>query len=311
MKRGLSFLLLFLLVFTCLMPVTALAAKDPYTYTIRVFAGNMGTIGGEDVVESTIEYDGEAGSYPAWSFDIGSVQVTNDKYYVKGIRESGKDNDTVSEPYIGEVSQDMDFVVAYGVKGDEVAYTVRFVRNSDGSQLADPITYYGNVGDKPVVACKHIPGFYPRYYNITGTLKENAAENAFVFQYEPMPTTTTGTTVVGPAPAVVNPNQNQQNNQNQNNANQPAANTPGGGIGGTGTNEPQQGGEAFPPQPENILDMDAPLAGTPEASGGLSGGTIIGIASGSLLVLLLLLLLLLKRKKKEEQVPDDKEGPEE
>ena len=73
MKRGLSFLLLFLLVFTCLMPVTALAAKDPYTYTIRVFAGNMGTIGGEDVVESTIEYDGEAGSYPAWSFDIGSV----------------------------------------------------------------------------------------------------------------------------------------------------------------------------------------------------------------------------------------------
>lgn len=311
MKRGLSSLLLFLLVLTCLLPVTALAANDPYTYTVRVFAGNMGTIGGEDVVVSQIVYDEEAKSYPAWSFDISSVQVTNDKYYVKGIRESGKDNDTVAPPYIDEVSQDMDFVVAYGVKGDEVAYTVRFVRDSNGTQLADPVTYYGNIGDKPVVACKHIPGFYPRYYNITGTLKENAAENEFVFRYEPMPVTTAETTVVGPAPAVVNPN-------NQNNANRPAANTPAGGTGGAGdSGEPAPGGEAFPPQPENILDMDVPLAGTTEqnGSGNLSGGMIAGITGGSLLVLLMLLLFLLKKKREEEEAvqpePHSEDEPKE
>ena len=299
MKKSLVLLFSLLLFLTVLAPVTALAVNEPYTYTIRVFAGNMGTVGGGDmVIFDELPYNAE------WSFDIGTVTVTNGKYYVKGIRESGKDNDTVAAPAF-RVTQDMDFVVAYGVRGNEVAYTVSFVRDSDGAQLDDSVTYYGSVGDKPVAACKFIEGYYPRYYNITGTLSENAAANQFVFRYAPQPISG-GTAVVGPNPMVpVVPNQNQQNNQNQ-----PAANAQGGNA-GAGTNEPQQGGEAFPTQPENILDMDAPLAGTPEASGGLSGGTIVGIASGSLLVLLLLLLLLLKRKKKEEQVPDDEEGPEE
>ena len=300
MKKSLVLVFSLLLLLMSLAPVTALAVNEPYTYTVRVFAGNMGKIDGSKdiVVSESLAHGAE------WSFDIGRVTLTNDKYYVKGIRQSGLDNDTVAAPAF-KVTQDMDFVVAYGVKGDEVAYTVSFVRDSDGAQLEEPETYYGNVGDKPVVACKFIAGYYPRYYNITGTLSENAAANQFVFRYAPQPISG-GTAVVGPNPVVpVVPNQNQQNNQNQ-----PAANAQGGNA-GAGTNEPQQGGEAFPTQPENILDMDAPLAGTPEASGGLSGGTIVGIASGSLLVLLLLLLLLLKRKKKEEQVPDDEEGPEE
>lgn len=255
MKRVLSLLFVLLLLSSVLMPVTAFAGKEPYPYTIRVFAGNMGKIDGEDVVTYQISYDEVSKQYPSWVFDIGSVTLTNNKYYVKGIRESGLDNDTVSNPAF-PVTRDIDFVVAYGVKGDEVAYTVSFVRNSDGTQLDDSVTYYGNVGDKPVVACKFIQGYYPRYYNITGTLSDNAASNQFVFRYEPMPVIGTADTTVVGAPPVNFPaqgNVNQPANGNQNAGN-------GAGTGENAVQTPEQGGEAFPPQPESILDMDVPLA---------------------------------------------------
>ena len=252
MKRLISLFFVLVLLVSVAAPVCASAAGDPYTYTVRVFAGNMGTIGGSEMVSTENLSYGEE-----WSFDIGQISLTNDKYYVKGIRESGLDNDEVSEPAF-KVTQDKDFVVAYGVKGNEIAYTVSFVRDSDDAQLADPVTYYGNVGDKPVVACKFIDGYYPRYYNITGTLKENADSNRFVFRYAPQPVSGTGTAAV---PAgnwnPINPNA-VQNNANQNNANQPTA-APGDNT-GTGTAETPQGGEVFPPEPESILDMDVPMA---------------------------------------------------
>lgn len=243
MKRYLSLLFAILLVMTVVLPVSAQA---DYTYTVRVFAGNMGNIGGSNMVSSeNLSYGNE------WSFDIGQITVTNDKYYVKGIRQSGLDNDTVSKPAF-IVTQDMDFVVAYGVKGDEVAYTVSFVRDSDGAQLADPVTYYGNVGDKPVVACKFIDNYYPRYYNITGTLSDNAASNQFVFRYAPIPVEAAQTAAAGAPIQII------QNNQNPINQNQPNA-VPVDNA-GTGTAEMPQGGEAFPPEPESILDMDVPMA---------------------------------------------------
>ena len=182
MKKILSFLIVFALLFALSVP--ALASEGGYTYTVRVYAGNMGTINGQDMVEYTSISYGEE-----WSFDIAEVEITNPKYYVRGIRESGLDNETVSSAAI-RVERDIEFVVAYGIKGRQVAYTVSFVSDSDGEELEKPVTYYGNVGDKPVVACKFIDGYFPRYYNITGTLKENAAENVFEFRYikvEPTP----------------------------------------------------------------------------------------------------------------------------
>lgn len=262
MKRLISLFFVLVLLATVAAPVCVSAAEAPYTYTVRVFAGNMGTIGGSEMVSTENLSYGEE-----WSFDIGQISLTNDKYYVKGIRESGLDNDEVSEPAF-KVTQDKDFVVAYGVKGNEVAYTVSFVRDSDDAQLADSVTYYGNVGDKPVVACKFIDGYYPRYYNITGTLKENADSNRFVFRYAPQPVSGTATAAV---PAgnwnPVNPNA-AQNTANQNNANQPVNGGQGDIVAApSGTGDASPGGEEFPPQPESILDMDVPMAEA-ESQGG-------------------------------------------
>ena len=269
-------------------------AADEYTYTVRVYAGNMGTIGGSEVFAvSGLPYGTE------WGFDIGQIQVTNEKYYVKGIRESGLDNDTVSGAAF-RVERDMDFVVAYGVKGSEVAYTVSFVRASDGAELAPSVTYYGNVGDKPVVACKFIDGYYPQSYNITGTLGENAAANQFTFRYAPRPVIT-----VTPEPGT------QQQQQQQvwypvrpaNAGTQQAGTTvPAGG----GTEQPgqteQEPEEGFPAEPEDILDLDVPQAGpgsTTQQQSHVDTALIVGASAAGLAAVVLALWYFLTRKKSQ------------
>lgn len=67
-------------------------------------------------------------------------------------------------------------------EGDCRYYTVEYV-DSAGNELAPSETYYGNVGDKPVVAFLYIEGYRPNAYNITRTLKADASENVFRFVY--------------------------------------------------------------------------------------------------------------------------------
>ena len=96
---------------------------------------------------------------------------------------------------------DADYVVAYGIKGNQVAYTVQY-QDEDGNTLAESQTFYGNVGDKPVVAYRYIENFVPQALALTKTLSENEADNVFTFTYAPgetnrvVETTTTITTVV-------------------------------------------------------------------------------------------------------------------
>ena len=45
------------------------------------------------------------------------------KYYVKGVRMGGRDNSTVDLAYF-RVERDEDYVVAYGIRGNLVQYTV-------------------------------------------------------------------------------------------------------------------------------------------------------------------------------------------
>ena len=153
-----------------------------YTYTVRFYAGKQGTFAdGRDVVT----YKGLSyGSVV--SFNPGSVVLRDgSKYYVKGIRESGKDNNTVAASAF-TVTGDRDYVVAYGLRGDSVAYTINYV-DVDGNVLAPSDIYYGNVGDKPVVAFVYINGYQPQAYNLTKTLVRNEAENVFTFVYTPIP----------------------------------------------------------------------------------------------------------------------------
>ncbi len=144
---------------------------------MRIFAGAQGTIDGQEVVTYTgLNYGDRV------TFDIGRVVLEDDsKYYVRGIRESGLDNDTAAAPSI-RVTGDLDYVVAYGIPGSTVAYTVNY-EDAAGGALHPSATYYGNVGDKPVVAFQYIEGYQPQAYNLTKTLSANAADNVFTFVY--------------------------------------------------------------------------------------------------------------------------------
>ncbi len=189
----------------CGMKLPAQAGK--YTYTVRIFAGQQGTIhdnGGNPYAE-TEEKDGEvlilSGLHygDQVNFNQNMVTLSNgSKYYIRGIRESGKDNNTVSNMVSFNVTGDQDYVVAYGILGDAVAYTVNYV-DSEGNTLMPSETYYGNVGDKAVVAYLYIDGYQPQAYNIGMTLKEDPLENVINFVYTRI--TNTVITIPGqPAP---------------------------------------------------------------------------------------------------------------
>ena len=181
MRKRFGVLLIAALIFICFPAVPAKAVSGGYTYTIRLYSGQQGTFANGQRV---LTYEGLSyGSTVTFNPNDGNV-VLNDgsKYYIKGIRESGRDNNTVSSPSFTVVG-DRDYVVAYGLRGNMVAYTVNYVDIS-GSARAPSETYYGNVGDKPVVAFLYIDGYQPLAYNLTKTLVENEAENEFTFVYE-------------------------------------------------------------------------------------------------------------------------------
>lgn len=222
----------------------------PYTYKVTLSAGNKGTINGQSKIEvSDISYGSQ------FSFDntaLYNIQVTDDRYYVKGIRLSGRDNasskrlDALDAPgFI--VTGDADYVVAYGIKGNMVAYTVNY-QDASGKSLAESQTFYGNVGDKPVVAYRYVENYIPDALALTKTLSDNESENIFTFTYTPgatdrvVTTTTTITTTV------------------------PDTATPGTGTGNVGTAGGTTGGTT---------------GGTAGTTGGTTTGTTGGTTDGT------------------------------
>ena len=157
-------------------------------YTVRIFSGAQGTFNG-----GVTRIDMPAGQ--GVTLDLTEVlagvemlpgkdaagNAVESKYYAKGIRESGKDNDTIGAVY--QVTHDVDLVVAYAMKGGDVEYTVRYLKADTKEELLPSEHFYGNVGDKPVVAYKYIDGYVPQAYNLAKTLKEDAAQNVFTFLY--------------------------------------------------------------------------------------------------------------------------------
>lgn len=197
MKRLLKYFLAALVIITGVFSQTADAKAFSYTYTVSFSAGGQGSINGgvqvrkasgngasvsvsakgDKIIVTGLEY-GDVISCDAQ----GSVALNeNSKYYVKGIRLSGRDNNTVAQSAF-LVSGDQDYVVAYGIPGELAEYTVNYV-DTDGNKLAESRTYYGNVGDEPVIAYLYIDGYIPDSYNQTGKLSSNASENVFNFVY--------------------------------------------------------------------------------------------------------------------------------
>lgn len=176
------------------------AGREAYTYTVTFYPGNHGNFAGTEHVMvdnsqtgSVYQVTGSSASitvsglklHDVVSFDAamaGAVALgENSKYYVKGIRQSGRDNDTVGLSAF-QVRGDQDYVVAYGIQGELTSYVVNY-QDASGKTLAPSRTYYGNVGDKPVVAFVYIEGYEPQAYNLTKTLVSNTAENVFTFVY--------------------------------------------------------------------------------------------------------------------------------
>ena len=292
------------------------AQSEPYTYTITLSAGNMGTINGQEKTVYTGAVYGENWA----SFDLSQVQVTDERYYVKGVRLSGRDNaDALAAPAF-RVTGDADYVVAYGVRGDQVAYTVQY-QDEDGETLAPSQTFYGNVGDKPVVAYRYVDGYIPQSLALTKTLSANEAENIFTFVYtqgdpDTIVRTETETTVVTGEPSVITVV-----------AGAPAAaGTAAGGTaaGGTGTGgaadagdgtaagEVADGGtetveeEPVPEGTQDIVDLDeeeTPLGdleiedNTGASAEGLSMVGSVAVAAAAGVILICLIVCLMKKRR--------------
>ena len=295
------------------------AQAGSYTYTITLSAGNMGTISGQEKTVYTGAVYGESWA----SFDLSQVQVTDERYYVKGIRLSGRDNaDALAAPAF-LVTGDADYVVAYGVRGDQVAYTVQY-QDEDGETLAASQTFYGNVGDKPVVAYRYVDGYIPQSLALTKTLSANEAENIFTFVYtqgdpDTIVRTETETTVVTGEPSVITVV-----------AGAPAAagtaagGTAAGAAGGTGTGgaadagdgaaagEVADGGtetveeEPVPEGTQDIVDLDeeeTPLGdleiedNTGANAEGLSMVGSVAVAAAAGVILICLIVYLMKKRR--------------
>lgn len=196
-----------LLAFCFLLGSVPMSVKaEDYKYQVTIFSGKQGSFSGtaglvvkgadysvSNTADAIVIKDLNPGDTVSFEARSGAVALDKDsKYYVQGIRISGRDNNAAVENSSFEVTGDQEYVVAYGIKGDQVAYTINY-QDANGNKLADSQTFYGNVGDKPVVAYTYIDGYTPEYRNLTKTLSANAAENVFTFNYLPYETVTVTT----------------------------------------------------------------------------------------------------------------------
>ena len=212
-----------------------------YGYKVTLYTGNQGTINSQNEMSINVSKGQMV------SLDLSQIELPQDsKYYVKGIRLSGHDSVDNLDPATFVVNGDLDYVVVYGVKGNQVAYTIRYV-DENCKQLSEDTVLYGNVGDKPVVAYKYIDSYIPQAYALTKTLVENEKENVFTFTYKPGETgeiienTNIVTTVISTTPS---PNVNQGNNGTGN------------ATGGTQNNDGDTTTAEDEDVPQGLVDLD-------------------------------------------------------
>lgn len=308
-RRGV--LCLCILLQMCIMssPVCAVEA-DTYTYTVTLYAGNGGTFAGG--ASSMVKTGLHAGDRVV--LDAGAVQVTDSRYYVRGIRKSGRDNHdrtgAVEEAAV-EVTEDAEYVVAYGIRGEQVRYTVHY-RDSEGNDLEESRTYYGNVGDKPVVAFRYIEGYRPQAYNLTKTLVKQEAENVFVFEYERNPEETLeeeepaapaqeeepGVSGGGPADA------GEAGSSAGNGAGTPlATGTAGTAAPLTAINDDRVPAAEEPEELTDLDDEDVPLAGMKQKDGTENTVRYALTAAGAAVLLAAAGLFLWMKRRKRQQEP--------
>lgn len=189
---------------------------QPTTYRVTVYAGNQGTVSlGAGTPAASVQLDPLVELNGTADFSDLAYQVEDGKYYAKGIRIAGLDNvrsdrntDTVDEsgnPVNSEgadtmlyavptadgalantsapITEDTDFVVAYGILANRVAYTVNYVDAETGTALADPQTFFGDIGDRPAAAPQYIENYLPQAALVLLTLSQDETKNVITFRY--------------------------------------------------------------------------------------------------------------------------------
>ncbi|MBR3146857.1 MAG: MucBP domain-containing protein [Eubacterium sp.] len=297
----------FMLASVCAGTMYAYADEEAYTYTVTIYSGKEGYFGkkGNTVKKLTGFKYGDTCTIDASELDIKVKDP--DKYYVRGLKLSGHDNDEIAgayyQTYTFDVKEDLSFSAAYGMKGGMVRYTVEYV-DEDGNALRDEDTYYGMPGDKPVVSFKHIKNYAPVTNNAMKTLTEDEDDNHFVFTYK--------SNVIEEDDDTGNDTGDENGgNGNGNNAGGSDDNRAGaaGGRIINAWNTPGADGEGSAAEDGNTGDVsnldDEEVPETDAGDGaeeGRSGGTGLnaGVVAGStgLVVLLILLFLIFRRKKK-------------
>lgn len=198
-------------------PAAFAATAKPYEaegYRVTVYAGNQGTVSlGDQQNAASVQLDPIKLNGTA-DFSGVTYQVENGKYYAKGLRVAGLDNvrsdkntntvdadgnpvnvagaDTMlyavpmADGSLGNttvrVTEDTDFVVAYGILANRVAYTVNYV-DADGNQLQEPQTFFGDIGDRPATAPVYIENYLPQATLVVLTLSADETQNVITFRY--------------------------------------------------------------------------------------------------------------------------------
>lgn len=267
-RRALTLILSLMLIAFCSM--TVMAAADDYgedysgtKYTVRVYSGKEATFaGGKTVVEyPDLEY-GSKIKININSADLKPVLNGDaaDKYYVRGFKMAGHDNDETSRMNINSyeytVTGDASFSVAYGMKGAMVGYTVNYV-DANGRSIHPSEVFYGMPGDYPVVSYQYVEGYTPDVENMGRTLTDKAEDNVFTFTY------TRAAAAADTDEGTVNAGANNANrNAGTGNANggRTAANNGAAGNAGTGANNGNANGDGNGAG-TTIGDNPTPMAG--------------------------------------------------
>jgi hypothetical protein len=183
MRKHLTTILMLAALLVIFSAVAVCAADSGgYKYKVKVYPGEQGTFNGSS---EPVVMEFSFGELCAINLsDLGFKPKNDSKYYVRGFRITGHDNDEstgFTNPTFN-VTEDVSYEIAYGIKGDLVAYKIRY-EDKDGNTLHESDTYYGMVGDKPVVSYRYVEGFIPEAYNLRKTLGSDEKENVFTFVY--------------------------------------------------------------------------------------------------------------------------------
>lgn len=309
----------FLTILTVIMLVSVLGAsfvfaegedevdEDAVTYSVFIYSGKEGYFDKPEVTMKRI--DGIQYNQSV-TIDLSSLGLTlkdEDKYYVRGLKIAGHDNDELSAmqlvSYTFKVKEDTAFSVSYGIAGGMVKYTVNY-EDEDGKKIHKSEDFYGMPGDKPVVAYKLVKGYIPDEYNLAKRLSDDESENVFTFTYHKAEGGESGSDEEGNEDE--DEDADEDGDTDDANADGMGANNNNGLFFNNGDDNGTadlEDGET-PADDGNVTDLDEDETPKSDGSGkgkGLGTGGVVGIAGGGVLLALLILFLLRRKKKAEEQ----------